>query len=284
MSDRRDGKDPRPGREPEAGAVEALGGLARVAAGVWLRTATWGVGASVRVARAAVDPRAASELAQDLVEALRSYARDLLGLSDPSLDARIKRLLPAAAEPADDADRGEGPAGDTTALRLQGAELLRRSADVRVQDSAHPAYARILLEIAPDEARILRLLGIEGPQPAVDVRTGHLIGFGSQLVAEGLNTLGAQAGCRHPDRVPAYLNNLNRLGLLWFSKEPIEELSSYQVLEAQPRVLEAVRGATRARTVQRSIRLTPFGTDFCDLCLPLDELEARVLTEPRSSH
>jgi hypothetical protein len=279
MSERRDrDQEPRPGREPGAGTIDALGGLARVAAGAWLRTATWSVGASVRVARAAADPRAASELAQDLAEALRSYARDLLGLSDPSLDARIKRLLPAAPEPADGADRANRPAG-TAALRLRGAELLRRSADVGVQDSAHPAYARILLELAPDEARILRLLGMQGPQPAVDVRTGHLIGFGSQLVAEGLNTLGVQAGCRRPDRVPAYLNNLNRLGLIWFSKEPIEELSSYQVLEAQPGVLEAVKSATRARTVQRSIRLTPFGSDFCDLCLPLEELEARVLNE-----
>jgi hypothetical protein len=150
---------------------------------------------------------------------------------------------------------------------------------VNLQDGTHPAYARILLELAPDEARILRLLAIEGAQPAVDVRSMQLIGLGSQLVAEGLNMLGAQAGTRHAERVPAYLNNLNRLGLIWFSKEPIEEPASYQVLEAQPEVLEAVKSARRARTVERSIRLTPFGKDFCDVCLPLQQGETRVLPE-----
>jgi len=85
-----------------------------------------------------------------------------------------------------------------------------------------------------------------------------------------LTMIAAQAGCRHPDRVPAYLNNLHRLGLIWFSKEPIEDAAAYQVLEAQPEVLAAIKRAPRARTVQRSIRLTPFGRDFCEACLPLE--------------
>jgi hypothetical protein len=41
------------------------------------------------------------------------------------------------------------------------------------------------------------------------------------------------------------------------------------VLEAQPEVLEAMRAAGRgARTVRRQILLTPFGQDFCSVCLP----------------
>ena len=70
--------------------------------------------------------------------------------------------------------------------------------------------------------------------------------------------IGTQAGCRHPERVHAYLDNLNRLGLIWFSKRPIDDPAAYQVLEAQPGVLEAVRSASRAKTTQRSIGLTPF--------------------------
>ena len=148
-------------------------------------------------------------------------------------------------------------------LRERGAELLRQSADVESDDGAHPAYARILEELHPDEARILRLLALEGPQPSVDVRFVQLIGLNSEVVGEGLNMIGAQAGCRHPERVHAYLDNLNRLGLIWFSKQPVPEPDGYQVLEAQPAVIDAVRRASRAKTVQRSIRLTPFGTNFC---------------------
>ena len=120
------------------------------------------------------------------------------------------------------ASEGSTPSdtASTESLRERGAELLRRSADVRFAEDAHPAYERILGELAPDEGRILRLLALEGPQPAVDVRSGWLPQVASQLVAPGLSMIGSEAGCRHNDRVPAYLNNLNRLGLIWFSREP----------------------------------------------------------------
>jgi hypothetical protein len=67
--------------------------------------------------------------------------------------------------------------------------------------------------------------------------------------------------------VPAYLNNLFRLGLIWFSKEPLRDSQEYQVLEAQPDVLAALHSVKFAKVVRRSIRLTPFGEDFCRTCL-----------------
>jgi hypothetical protein len=54
----------------------------------------------------------------------------------------------------------------------------------------------------------------------------------------------------------------------------------HQVLEAQPEVLEAMRSVSRARTVQRSIHLTPFGEDFCAVCLPLETAEMEALAGP----
>jgi hypothetical protein len=190
---------------------------------------------------------------------------------------------PAAAARARRSRRGDrdqepDPASED-ALRAQGAELLRQSADVRVDDRLHPAYLRILQELAPDEGRILRLLAVEGPQPVVDVRTASLIGVGSQLVAQGLNMVGPEAGCRHVDRVPVYLSNLQRLGVVSFSDQPLDDPIRYQVLEAQPDVLAAIKDATRAKTIQRTLRLTPFGKDFCDVCLPLDTAETEALSE-----
>jgi hypothetical protein len=41
----------------------------------------------------------------------------------------------------------------------------------------------------------------------------------------------------------------------------------YQVLEAQPEVLEAIHSVLQAKVVRRSIQLTPFGEDFCRVCL-----------------
>jgi hypothetical protein len=176
----------------------------------------------------------------------------------------------SSGEPASDPG-GVGPEptepGERPSLRDRGAELLRRSADVDFTEDMHPAYAGILDQLAPDEARILRLLAA-GPQPAVDVRTARPLGIGSELLAPGLTMIGAEAGCRHVDRVHAYLNNLFRLGLVWFSREPVRDPLRYQVLEAQPDVAEAMRKAKRVKTVRRSVHLTPFGADFCSVCLP----------------
>jgi len=158
----------------------------------------------------------------------------------------------------------------TAALRRRGEQLLRESADIRIDQDSHPAYMRILDALAPDEARILRLLAQRGSQPAVDVRSG--LPLASELVSQGRTMVAAEAGCRYPDRVYAYLNNLHRLGLVWFLREPLKDAARYQVLEAQPEVVDALaNGGRTARTVRRSIVLTPFGADFCATCLPLED-------------
>jgi hypothetical protein len=246
-------------------AAEATAAIARVAAGVWLRAAAWGVGTSLRIsarlAQAAVDPGAATDLYSDITHGLRAYAREFLGVSD--LDDRVRQLAPLAGS----AMRIPGGHPEL-ALRAQGEELLRQAADVGFEEGAHPAYARILTELAPDEARILRLLATDGPQAIVDVRANNLIGLGSQLIAPGLNMVGPEAGVRRGDRMPAYLNNLVRLALVFLSDEPLGDPIAYQVLEAQPEVLSTLKQTARAKSVHRSIRLTPFGADFCEVCLP----------------
>jgi hypothetical protein len=257
--------------------IDALPALARLAAGAWLRATAWGLGTSVRMgarlARAATDPDAAVELYGEVTSGMRAYAREFLGVSD--IDERLRQLAPLAGSSL--ARNGNQPD-----LRARGEELLRQAADVGYDQAAHPAYARILSELAPDEARILRLLAIEGPQPLVDVRAQNLIGVGSQLVTPGLNMVGPQAGVRWRERVPAYLNNLGRLGLIFVSDEAVKDPIAYQVLEAQPDVLGVIKETSRAKTVHRSLRLTPFGQDFCSMCLPLEGGVADELPEPQA--
>jgi Abortive infection alpha len=77
------------------------------------------------------------------------------------------------------------------------------------------------------------------------------------------------------------MNNLYRLGLIWFSREPLEDPLRYQVLEAQPEVTEAMEKAGRGKTVRRSIHLTAFGSDFCEVCLPMDTGEIDALPRDR---
>ncbi|MGX6447894.1 DUF4393 domain-containing protein, partial [Patulibacter sp. S7RM1-6] len=207
----------------------------------------------------------------------RRSARQLLGVDD--VEERLDRLVPEHAAAESEAGRASGrtrpaPEDDdgrvaSEVLQQRGAGLLARAADVDFVEDTHPAYGRILDELSPDEARILRLMATTGAQPAVDVRTGRPLRIGSELVVAGLTVIGAEAGCRYVERVPAYLNNLFRLGLVWFSHEELHDLRAYQVLEAQPEVKDAMRRAGRAaRVVRRSIGLTPFGEDFCAAVLP----------------
>ncbi|HVW80007.1 MAG TPA: Abi-alpha family protein [Mycobacteriales bacterium] len=248
--------------------LRAAPSIARLAVAAWWRTAEWTIAASIntgnRVFHAAITGQSPSAVLATLGTELRTSVRQVLGISDsPSYPGVgvINRVLPV--EPA-------APTVIERPLRELGAELLRRSSDLSIDDDLHPAYTRILTELAPDEGRILRLLAREGAQPSVDVRTSRPLNVASQLVAPGLTMIGAQAGVRHAERVPAYLNNLFRLGLIWFSREPVSDRLRYQVLEAQPDVALALKQAGRGRTIRRSIELTPFGVDFCHTCLPLD--------------
>jgi hypothetical protein len=272
--------------DDDGNLVRALPGLVRIAAGAWWRTAGWTVESSVhagsKLIRAAASGESAAELLAEISSGVRERARDLLGVAD--VDERIRGALPQSTGRS----RADGRDAEATPLQLRdrGAALLEQSADVRFEAEAHPAYARILGELAPDEARILRFLALGGAQPAVDVRTSRTLNVTTEMVAAGLSMIGAEAGCRYLDRVPAYLNNLYRLGLIWFSREPLTDPLRYQVLEAQPDVLAALKSGGRARTVRRSIHLTPFGVDFCEMCLPSSTTEIAVLpsTPEREPH
>lgn len=263
--------------DEQIGFREAAPGIARIAASAAMRTAEWTARSYVRttsrVVRAAANGESPGEFFQEMRQEVRDQLRELLGVTD--IEDRVRSVVGDRVIPIRDSD--EVPGDQTANLREAGAELLNRSADVTYEEPAHPAYIRILSELAPDEARILRLLATEGAQPAVDVRTGRPLNVGSELVAPGISMIGEEAGCRYLDRVPSYLNNLYRLGLTWFSREPIKDRLRYQVLEAQPKVLGAMRTAGRGKTIRRSIHLTPFGEDFCRVCLPLETAEIESL-------
>ena len=275
-----------PVRAGDSPAIDALPGLVRIAAGAWVRTAEWGVVASAKGARrllqAATSPQSAMELAQSVAQASGVVA-DLAkavssGVPIPQAVAQVgQSLVGSSSSTAAQNGRGlsgsarSGDAGREDAarsLREQGQQLLHQSRDVWSNYTGHPAYARILSELAPDEGRILLLLLRSGPQPSVDVRTGGPTGVvSSRLIAPGLTMIGPRAGARYLDQVPSYLHNLFRLGMIWFSREQLPDPMEYQVLEAQPDVLEAMHSVRMAKVVRRSIHLTPFGEDFCQAVL-----------------
>jgi hypothetical protein len=278
-----------PARTSDSPALDALPGLARIAAGAWLRTAEWGVVASAKGARrllqAATSPQSALDLAQQVAEAsgvVADLAKALSsGVPISQAVAQVGQTLVGSSSTSSQNGRALGSSAKSgndrrdevaRTLREQGQQLLHQSRDVWSNYTGHPAYARILSELAPDEGRILLLLLRSGPQPSVDVRTGGPTGVvSSRLIAPGLTMIGPRAGARYLDQVPSYLHNLFRLGMIWFSREQLQDPLDYQVLEAQPDVLEAMHSVRMAKVVRRSIHLTPFGEDFCRAVLAPEE-------------
>ena len=253
-------------RHPRIVDRDTAPGLARIAAGAWWRTNLWTANAALRATRRLAQAARSGESAAALLDDARSEAagaaRRVLGIGEPSTNGSV-------AEPRKDET--------SEPLRERWESLVERSTEVADDDDLHPAFADILSHLHPDEARILRLLATSGPQAAVDVRNWRPLGIGSHVVAPGLTMIGQHAGVLHVERVPAYLANMFRLGLIWFSRDPVGELSAYQVLEAQPEVTDAMKRAGRGTTVRRSIGLTPFGEQFCLACLPRGTAEFEAI-------
>ncbi|RJO76347.1 DUF4393 domain-containing protein [Nocardia panacis] len=258
----------------EARLIRGVFRAAGMAAGSAVRGSRWAVETTFEVTReitqAALDGESSTDLAERTGNALRSIARSALGVTEGSVREIVSYV------PTSNGTGGPHPlpggrvrSANGEELRRRGDSLLARSADVYFTEDVHPAYDRILDELAPDEARILRFMSQNGAQPSVDVRTNRPLGIGSELVQGDLTSVPEQAGVRYPDRSRMYLINLNRLGLTHTSEDPVV-LSRYMVLEVQPVVEAALKKAGRApKIVRKSLRLTEFGADFCRTCFTL---------------
>jgi hypothetical protein len=259
----------------EARLIRGVFRAAGLAAGTVVRGSQWAVNTSYEmtkeITQAALDGESSADIAERTGNALRSIARSALGVTEGSV-REIVSYVPTSNGPAQQQAIGLGTplhSASVEELRRRGDALLARSADVYFSEDVHPAYDRILDELAPDEARILRFMALNGAQPSVDVRTNRPLGIGSELVTGDLTSVPEQAGVRYPDRARTYLINLNRLGLTLTSDDPVV-LSRYMVLEVQPEVEVALKKAGRApKIVRKSLRLTEFGEDFCRTCFTI---------------
>jgi hypothetical protein len=241
--------------------VRAATGVARVAVTAASEVAAWSFDTALGVGATVVRGSVAGAPPREVLAAAEAEVRDAV---------RRALRLPATPEPPD-------PAALPT-LREQGAALLRLSASTEGEhEDTHPAFARMLSDLTPDEARILRFLHLDGPQPSIDIRTGRPRGLGAERIMSGLNLIGEHAGLRFPNRVQQYLPNLRRLGLIEFVKVPVGNPNRYQLLEAQSPVREVLkRSGFGTKVHYRSIALTEFGADFVQTCLPVVVQDGQV--------
>ncbi|MGQ0625627.1 MAG: Abi-alpha family protein [Sporichthyaceae bacterium] len=247
-----------------------VGGLVRFAAGTGVRISAWAVHGTVTAATDLVRQVASGEPVTDIVdrqvEIVRSTVVKALALNNTPLPSVITSSAVRVANAADEVTPAQ--------LREQGDSLLRHVGTHGGGRTEHPAFPRILRELLPDEARIIRFMALAGPQPAIDVRTKTPLGVGSELIAIGLNLVAEMSGCTYPERNPQYLANLDRLGMICFSDEQVEDPRRYSFIEAQPAASAAMERAKKTMSVYRSVHITQFGLQFAQSCFTLDGYDA----------
>lgn len=194
-------------------------------------------------------------------------------ISDTPLEELAQQVREILEIPAGDLGDDEDDPSETEVLRQRFQALLGESRSVQPLSDVHPAFERIIADISPDEARVIRLLASSGPQPAVHVCSTPWVGSGGQTILEHVSLICDRAGCHRAERGPSYLVNLDRLGVVEIVDEEIVGHDDYELIEARPEVEAALQRAQdelgqRGVCQRLTVRLTALGEQFCTICMP----------------
>jgi hypothetical protein len=167
------------------------------------------------------------------------------------------------------------------AIRDGYLSLLTATMDRAVADHIHPSFIDLLAQLGGDELVLLSSLGTAGPFPLVSLSSRLRHGGATRVELRHFNLLGMRAGCVYPDRAPAYLDNLARLGLVEIRPTRItDDVRMFQDLEDHPTVVAArtrIEGLPPVQigpisepivvdTQYKSLFVTAFGRQFRAAC------------------
>ena len=163
------------------------------------------------------------------------------------------------------------------------ANLLAASMDKMTAEKAHPAFAEIIRQLTPDEAKVVTLLldwKLELPLLTVGrVRTIVSRIDSSRLVNEwefelvNFSYVGEMANCEHVHLVPSYIDNICRLGLAeipvhmsYSDPNTYERLKNASQVKTAVAKIESMEG-WQAEFEMRAIKVTEFGKQFTSVCV-----------------
>lgn len=160
---------------------------------------------------------------------------------------------------------------DEPVLRELYASLLASSMDKATASGVHPAFAKAIAEMSPDEAKILATLVQEGAYPTIDLNEENQDGRGYVTIATNFSDISWKAGAEYPHMVSTYLENLERLKIIEISvTSRLKDDNLYTDLEQHPAIEYLIRtrltDQNKKKFTRRFIRLTCYGTAFCKAC------------------
>lgn len=153
------------------------------------------------------------------------------------------------------------------------ANLLASAMDRSTAKEAHPAFVEIIKQLTPDEARILNLFVSQSIYPLISLRAEKTTEDGGADVFIHYSHLSKTSGVLDADRVPAYLDNFCRLGIM--EVPPNTRLTAkgvYDEIENDPVILEQLTNIAldpnrKPRVIRLMIRTTRLGDQFIDACV-----------------
>ena len=116
-------------------------------------------------------------------------------------------------------------------VRSMVEELLDRSVRQSPRQAEEANFKRLLLQLVPDEVRILHALSDGQPRAMEHIGAGPRGGTPVHPVLRFASPIGVQAGVRCPDAVPDYLAHLVGLDLVTVGPEDTELREQYEILE-----------------------------------------------------
>lgn len=197
-------------------------------------------------------------LNKDVAEHLKNVPDENLITPDPSI-----------AGPAIEAMRF---IGNNDELKELFSKLLATSMDSRVSQDAHPSYVDLIKQLNSDEAKILKYIKsnqlTDSNLPLIDVRK-KIGGNSYENVITNFSNISYLSGCRSPERIPAYLDNLARLKIIEIpNSQHLQEEKWYKNLEDHPQITPFLPPKMHnTEALKKMMRLTNYGKMFMAGCV-----------------
>jgi hypothetical protein len=144
--------------------------------------------------------------------------------------------------------------------------LLDRAVEQSTTASRQELFHKILNQIVPDEARIISALSDGSASPLLNVYARTRAGLVGAVVLENMSLIGKTANLALPHLTPMYVSHLLSLGLVESGPEDSSMKDEYEILAADPAVLQAIKNASRgpipARMDKYTLRLSGLGLEL----------------------
>lgn len=176
---------------------------------------------------------------------------------------------PAVAGPALESLRYTGHKESLSDLY---ANLLATSMDSRTAENAHPGFVEIIRNMSSDEARVIKYLINNNHQPVISIFRDMPSDNSTVIARRNVSVIGTLSGCENKDLMPAYFDNLIRLGLIEILNETLAETGIYDQLLNDTDVVNLINKIdsfenSQPKIKKRVVRITDLGKLFSDACV-----------------